>query len=59
MTKEGDTILGESVHYVLQPQASFVLIDQSNGYVKALSGDRGRSRDEAGGPDPGRADGRS
>ena len=35
MTKEGDTILGESVHYVLQPQASFVLIDQSNGYVKA------------------------
>ena len=37
MTKEGDTILGESVHYVLQPQASFVLIDQSNGYVKALS----------------------
>ena len=42
MTKEGDTILGESVHYVLQPQASFVLIDQSNGYVKALSGGRGQ-----------------
>ena len=37
VTKDGDTVLGESVHYVLQPQASFVLIDQSSGYVKALS----------------------
>ena len=35
-------VLGESVHYVLQPQASFVLIDQSSGYVKALSGGRGQ-----------------
>ena len=42
MTKDGDTVLGESVHYVLQPQASFVLIDQSSGYVKALSGGRGQ-----------------
>lgn len=39
--KEGDTILGESVHYVLQPQISFVLIDQETGYVKAISGGRG------------------
>ena len=42
VTKDGDTVLGESVHYVLQPQASFVLIDQSSGYVKALSGGRGQ-----------------
>ncbi len=41
MVKEDDTILGESVYYVLQPQLSFVLMDQSTGYVKAISGGRG------------------
>lgn len=41
MLKETDTILGESVHYVLQPQISFVLIDPKTGYVKAINGGRG------------------
>lgn len=41
MTGEGDKVLGESAYYVLQPQASFVLMDQSTGYVKAISGGRG------------------
>ncbi len=41
MTQEGDTILGESVYYIMQPQLSFVLMDQSTGYVKAISGGRG------------------
>lgn len=41
MTKDGDTVIGESVHYILQPQISFVLIDHNTGYVKAISGGRG------------------
>ena len=41
MVKEGDTILGEVIHYVLQPQISFVLMDQATGEVKAISGGRG------------------
>lgn len=41
MTGEGDEVIGESVHYILQPQASFVLMDHKTGYVKALSGGRG------------------
>jgi len=41
MTKEGDTVIGESVYYILQPQLSFVLMDHSTGYVKAISGGRG------------------
>lgn len=41
MTKEGDTIIGESVHYILEPQISFVLIDHATGYVKAINGGRG------------------
>ena len=41
MVKEGDTILGEGIHYVLQPQISFVLMDQATGEVKAISGGRG------------------
>ena len=39
--KEGDQIIGESLHKTLQPQASFVLMDQKTGEVKALSGGRG------------------
>lgn len=38
MTKEGDTVLGEVVYYILQPQVSFVLMDQHTGYVKAVNG---------------------
>ena len=41
MTKEGDTVLGEVVYYILQPQVSFVLMDQHTGYVKAVNGGRG------------------
>lgn len=41
VVKESDTILGESIHYVLQPQLSFVLMDQTTGHVKAISGGRG------------------
>ena len=41
MLKEGDTVLGESIYYILQPQLSFVLMDQSTGYVKAINGGRG------------------
>ena len=45
MVKEGDTILGEVIHYVLQPQISFVLMDQATGEVKAISGGRGTKED--------------
>lgn len=31
----------ESINYVLEPQASFVVIEQSTGYVRALVGGRG------------------
>lgn len=41
MTGEGDTVIGESIYYILQPQMSFVLMDQTTGYVKAISGGRG------------------
>lgn len=41
MVKDTDKILGESVYYVLQPQLSFVLMDHSTGYVKAINGGRG------------------
>ncbi len=42
LLKEEDTILGESLHKTLQPQASFVLMDQKTGEVKAISGGRGQ-----------------
>ncbi len=38
---EGDTILGESISKKLQPQVSFVIMDQATGQVKAISGGRG------------------
>ncbi|MCI9584269.1 MAG: penicillin-binding protein [Clostridium sp.] len=41
---EGDTVIGESANIVLQPQTSFVLMEQSTGYVKALSGGRGEKK---------------
>ena len=41
MTTENDTILGERVSLVPQPQASAVIIEQSTGYVKAIVGGRG------------------
>lgn len=41
---ENDKIIGESSNITLQPQASFVLIEQATGYVKAISGGRGEKR---------------
>ncbi len=36
-----DTIIGESLTKTLQPQVSFVIMDQATGQVKAISGGRG------------------
>ena len=41
LLKDGDQIIGERQNMILQPQASFVLMDQHTGEVKALSGGRG------------------
>ena len=41
LLKEGDEILGERMQTTLQPQASFVIMDQATGQVKAISGGRG------------------
>ncbi len=38
---EGDTDLGETILYTLQPQVSFTVMDQKTGYVKAIVGGRG------------------
>ena len=39
-----DEILGERVYYTPQPQASFVVIEQSTGYVRAIVGGRGEKQ---------------
>lgn len=39
--EEGDTIEGEVISYTIQPQVSFVLMEQSTGHVVALVGGRG------------------
>ncbi len=36
-----DTIIAENIYPVVQPQASFVVIDNSTGYVVAINGSRG------------------
>ena len=41
MLEDGDTILGEKVSMTIQPQVSFVVMDQSNGHVLAIVGGRG------------------
>lgn len=41
VVKEGDKVTGETFNTVIQPQASFTLIDQKTGKVKALAGGRG------------------
>ena len=35
-------VVGESINFIKQPQASFVLLDQHNGHVQAITGGRGR-----------------
>lgn len=42
--KPGDTVIGETLNKTLQPQVSFVLIDQATGQVKAISGGRGAKK---------------
>lgn len=44
LLKPEDTILGESLIKTLQPQASFVIMDQKTGEVKAISGGRGAKK---------------
>ena len=41
---DGGTLLSETSDTVIQPQVSFVLIDQNTGEVKALSGGRGEKK---------------
>lgn len=41
LLSEGDTVLAEHVQYILQPQLSFVIMDQATGQVKAICGGRG------------------
>ncbi len=41
LLQEGDTVIGEKLTKILQPQVSFVLMDQRTGQVKAISGGRG------------------
>ena len=45
LLKDGDQIIGERLNTNLQPQASFVLMDQHTGEVKAISGGRGEKKD--------------
>ena len=42
---EGDEIIGEKLTKVMQPQISFVIMDQRTGQVKAVSGGRGQKTD--------------
>lgn len=42
MVGKGDTITGEIKNFILQPQSSFVVMDQYTGQVKALIGGRGQ-----------------
>lgn len=41
MLAEGDTILGEKVTMTIQPQSSFIVMDQHNGQVLSVIGGRG------------------
>lgn len=41
LLQPGDTVQGEQITPILEPQASFVVIDQKTGEVKALGGGRG------------------
>lgn len=41
LLKDGDTVIAENVKTILEPQVSFVLMNQATGEVKAISGGRG------------------
>ena len=40
MRKKGDKTLGQTLSYTKQPQASFTVMDQTTGYIKAIVGGR-------------------
>lgn len=42
LIKKGNEIVSETINFIKQPQTSFVLLEQSTGYVKAIVGGRGR-----------------
>ena len=44
LLKDGDEIIGERQNLILQPQTSFVLMDQHTGEIKALCGGRGEKK---------------
>ena len=46
MNISDDDIIAESFNMTVQVQSSFVLMDQSTGYVLALSGGRGEKNHE-------------
>ncbi|MBO4396775.1 MAG: transglycosylase domain-containing protein [Eubacterium sp.] len=39
--QSSDRVVSESIHFIVEPQASIVLMDQSSGEIKALVGGRG------------------
>ncbi|MEG2700229.1 MAG: transglycosylase domain-containing protein, partial [Hungatella sp.] len=44
LLKDTDRVIGESLVTSLQPQVSFVIMDQASGQVKAISGGRGEKK---------------
>lgn len=42
--KEGDSIAGENISFTIQPQISFVVMDQKTGQVKGIVGGRGEKQ---------------
>ena len=43
---EGDVVTSETVHYALQPQLSYVLVDNNTSQIKVLVGGRGQKQDD-------------
>lgn len=41
ITKNGSEVVSENINFIKQPQTSFVLLEQSTGYVQAIVGGRG------------------
>ena len=44
--KKGDSKRSETIHYSMEPQLSYSLIDQTTGEVKVLVGGRGKKQDD-------------
>ena len=41
---QGNTLIADKTTFTLEPQVSMVIMDQSNGYIKALVGGRGKKQ---------------